>query len=1510
MQDTHWDSRFLTLLLLLWFDSLSTAQEPAIQVTMNDDAKFVVSGENFSTLGIQFQSPSRSLAQALPDVTPTPFEFFLNNGPSEITIGSLGASAVIDGSVTLPFGWNSNGFDDLTFAYGEGPDIVGPFPIPAENYRGTCIDCVRPPLPPIQVGLSPEFNFTLTGLGHQLNAFEFVSEGASLKPASSPAPFASLAENTANRVRYEQLGDSVTLDGTITLDSGWSDFIGARDVSFSYEHVEQGNVVQSGPANLSRSAYPPLQNWPSVRAVFNSDSFAVLTGTGQPLRNYSLTSRSGSLIPGSDPGPFATVTGDANAVRYDAGPSNFVTLDGTLVLDTQWRLGEPESRSDVRTEYLIAGNPNPRFGSVTTYPREQFWRRIDVQLDDEDRFVITGSGQPLRRFDLTSGSGSLIPSEDLGPFTSFASNQNNFVSYEANENILLDGSITLGTKWDRAGFQDVRYEYDLDKVSRDVSGSVANNAYPRVPVCFDGRINELGISIDRRNRFVLEGDGHGLTTLSLSSASGSLVPGESAGPFASFGSNTTELVEFSSDGLVTINGTVVLSTGWNENAENVDVVADFGSVHLPSTSFRTCTDDPGVIGGGGFGTGFPIDGLFLQVVDDEIFLNSNFPVQISGLDLQSPNGSLVPVSEDLGPAPFAFFLSNTANQITWGNLGTTVTVNGSLNTGARYVGSNPARDIQASWGDGATPVAIPVFTGVIIPEPCSGLLLWTGLLIGLMGRRTRGTEQRTTNSRSFSEGRKFSLQGSNIRSVSRDSGGKRLTTFAMMISGLLAMLSSTSLAQDLVVTVNEDSKFVVTAVNGAFETFGLDFISPSGSLTPIPDFEGASPFIFFLANDSRQITYGNLGTTVSIDGDLTLEAGWNPNGTQDVSFSYGIGTTGEASDPFLLPLGAYEGICGNCSPITVDFDSQNQNQFVIAGLDHPVVDITFRSPSGSLRPGTDPGPFGSVVGTPESVTFTADGSLALNGSQPLDLQWGFGEIGSARDVTYTYRLADDASDVQRDFTVRSSLYPQRPPIAVRFNDENQFVLSGSGHPLSGLTLRSPSSSLVESDNSGPFETLGPTSASSITYSANTNPVVLDGEVTLPSGWAFGERNSQRDVTYSYELADDSLTFQGEIRRGDYNDEISWPRISFSLDEEDRFVLTGSGQPLQGLDLSSSSQSLIPAADIGPFDSAEFNTDGFISLRSEQNIVLDGTLTLQSKWDRKGDKDVRYVYDLDDVSQLISGTIPRSAYPSVPICRDGAVNSLGVSVNRRNQFVLSGNGQLMQLELASESGALVPGESAAPFASFDSNTTELVQFANGEFIQIDGLVVLSTEWNPDLGTRDVAVDFGPRPLTNANGPSCFDPNDGVAGGGGNEGRSGGLLAFIVDGEISIVTEGSPISAAGIDIVSAGGHLIPIESGDSSPFSFFLSNRENQMTWGNLGTNVVLDGEWRTGVGYTGTDPANDLAFSWGDGAIPVRFPVVVSSAANVSDTLVPEPNSSLLLMCGLLGLLTLSRRVAS
>ena len=95
-----------------------------------------------------------------------------------------------------------------------------------------------------------------------------------------------------------------------------------------------------------------------------------------------------------------------------------------------------------------------------------------------------------------------------------------------------------------------------------------------------------------------------------------------------------------------------------------------------------------------------------EVREGLISVFASQPVETAGLDFQSAAGRLIPVPDPPGASPFTFFLSNTRNQITWGNLGSTVTLDGAFNTQAGY-GGDPAGDLEAFWGDGPNPVSIP-----------------------------------------------------------------------------------------------------------------------------------------------------------------------------------------------------------------------------------------------------------------------------------------------------------------------------------------------------------------------------------------------------------------------------------------------------------------------------------------------------------------------------------------------------------------------------------------------------------------------------------------------------------------------------------------------------------------------------------------------------------------------------------------------------------------------------------
>lgn len=76
----------------------------------------------------------------------------------------------------------------------------------------------------------------------------------------------------------------------------------------------------------------------------------------------------------------------------------------------------------------------------------------------------------------------------------------------------------------------------------------------------------------------------------------------------------------------------------------------------------------------------------------------------------------------------------------------------------------------------------------------------------------------------------------------------------------------------------------------------------------------------------------------------------------------------------------------------------------------------------------------------------------------------------------------------------------------------------------------------------------------------------------------------------------------------------------------------------------------------------------------------------------------------------------------------------------------------------------------------------------------------------------------------------------------------------------------VDSGGVNLISRGGFLIPVADAVADPFTFFLSNSQNQVTFGMLGRTVAFeDGMWTSSVGYDlekaladGVDPLSDLS----------------------------------------------------
>jgi len=98
-----------------------------------------------------------------------------------------------------------------------------------------------------------------------------------------------------------------------------------------------------------------------------------------------------------------------------------------------------------------------------------------------------------------------------------------------------------------------------------------------------------------------------------------------------------------------------------------------------------------------------------------------------------------------------------------------------------------------------------------------------------------------------------------------------------------------------------------------------------------------------------------------------------------------------------------------------------------------------------------------------------------------------------------------------------------------------------------------------------------------------------------------------------------------------------------------------------------------------------------------------------------------------------------------------------------------------------------------------------------------------------------------------------------------------------GPISVTATGGDIEASGLDFVSASGGLIPALLGDDfrngfDGFDFFLSNTENQVTFGNLGTSTTFADGTTTELSVGVRAGTNDIQAALDDGAKAVAFPI--------------------------------------
>ena len=586
-----------------------------LSFSVDDSAFIVMSGSNDKTLGALFDSRSGSLLPG-PTGESGPFQFVLSNSASTVGYGSLGVPVTVDGSITLPVRWNPLGLPDVTIEYGGG--ATGNVASETVLFQGD-----PPQIDVVRMSLSDSNQFTLNGNGQLLSGFKLSSAGGSLQPATSPAPFASLQENTANAIDYASVGSEVRIDGNVTLNSGWNRYVGLRDVW--YEYSEQDGSA-SGPFRIPGSEYPirPPATAIDVRVDQSAAGLpVVLSGQRHEVRNITFTSERGALR--FDPAavaPFETV-GVATPNRVELATSTSVVIDGDVATNVFYN---PDiGGQDIRAAYDLVGRNLPRVADIADYPSLSISATVSEAFGNP--IVLHGTGQYVGAITFRSESGSLRPGTDPAPFDAFGESNSNAVNLNSNGFVQLDGSLTTDVQYDFAkNGRDISFEYT-------VSGSdeVREREITSYPLPPDRLIAELRNNGEMHEFVFSRRVSDPISSITFTSPSGSLLVGESEA--FTFGEVSPTRVELVTDDPVRLSRNYQSGVGYNEFVAGEDVEISF-------TVPRIAGPVEGLVIGGYPSN--PINEPLNLRVDSDLRLNLNGLKQpLTSIGIQSADGRLV-----------------------------------------------------------------------------------------------------------------------------------------------------------------------------------------------------------------------------------------------------------------------------------------------------------------------------------------------------------------------------------------------------------------------------------------------------------------------------------------------------------------------------------------------------------------------------------------------------------------------------------------------------------------------------------------------------------------------------------------------------------------------------------------------------------------------------------------------------------------------------------------------------
>lgn len=526
-----------------------------------------------------------------------------------------------------------------------------------------------------RLSLDDRYHFVLTGENQPMAGLQIASPSGSLMPGSAvdTGPFSLLLSNRNTDVTYVAFpGSTIEIDGDYTLPARWNPS-GELDVQWTYGTGGPTSVATQG--NEVFEAAVPVSESEGISLGLDENNRFVISGAGQQVIGIDIQSPSGSLTPGpmGETSEFSFVQNNtAERQTYTVfGDAGAVNVDGDITLSGGWN---PFGLADVTYQFNLIGPRNSGLQTLEISDNDR--QTLDVRLNDDHQFVVSGTGQSLSQLTFRSTNGALTTADTLGPFNALDANTENEIVFSAPGNITIDGDVTLSAGWNRIlGYRDVRYGYTIDGFTVEpqlLPGSIYPTEAPPTSIIRGAVGLDAGL-------IELTGEGHELRQIQVTSRTGALVhDGVTAAPFDTVVRSSPTSVTLESSSYVVLDDSIVLPVGFDLDASQQDV--KFRYTQVGRLNRR-----------GPFNVTYPLGLTPLRSWFDG---NGNLVIQgigheVEQLEFISEAGALVPGEL---PDPFTSFVENTANRI---SLAGNVTLDGNVTLPVQW--NESASDVKFTY---------------------------------------------------------------------------------------------------------------------------------------------------------------------------------------------------------------------------------------------------------------------------------------------------------------------------------------------------------------------------------------------------------------------------------------------------------------------------------------------------------------------------------------------------------------------------------------------------------------------------------------------------------------------------------------------------------------------------------------------------------------------------------------------------------------------------------------------